>query len=147
MRPAPVAHRVREVPDKTTDGTTIVVHEIVRNMSLPRPGMGDGRPPQVRHALSITLRDGFRGHTVVIAVDGREIYHRAGVITDPTISRADAVTLVVASRLIQLVVSVTPGDYVASFDLDVSAHPYLAISLVGRATVNFETSPHPFPFT
>jgi hypothetical protein len=109
--------------------------------------MGDDRRPGTRHTIDITLRDGFRGHAVVITVDSREIYHRAGVITDPTISRADAVKLVVASRLIHVVVSATPGDYVGSLDLDVSAHPHLAISLVGEGTVNFETAPHPFPFT
>jgi transcriptional regulator of acetoin/glycerol metabolism len=38
----------------------------------------------------------------------------------------------------------TPGDYVASLDLDVSMHPHLAISLVGEGTVSFETSAHGF---
>jgi hypothetical protein len=140
MRPAFAVHRARELPDEATDGTTIVVHKIDREMWVRRPGMGDDRPPETHHALYITLRGGFRGHAVVITVDGREIYHRAGVSTDPTISRADVVEVVVTSRLIQLVVSATPGDYVASLDLDVSAHPHLAISLVGEGTVGIETS-------
>ena len=144
MRLAPAARRVMEVRDVATDGRTIVIHEIVREMRSPGPAMEDPRRSEARHALHLTLRDGFRGHEVVIAVDGREIYRRAGVITDPTISRADAVELVVASPLIQVVASVTPGDYLASLDLDVSAHPHLAISLVGEGTVSFETSSHRF---
>jgi hypothetical protein len=123
-----------------TDVTEFVLYEIAREMRRPGPGMGDPHPPDTQRALHITLRDGFRGHTVVIVVDGREVYHRAGVTTDPTMSRADAIELVVAPRLIQVGVSVTPGNYIASLDLDVSAHPHLAISLVGEGTVSFETT-------
>ena len=139
MRLAP-ARRVREVRDEPTDGATIALYEIAREMRWPGPGMGDPRPPDTQRTLHIILRDGFRGHAVVIIVDGREVYRRAGVTTDATISRADAVELIVAPRLIHVAVSVTPGDYVASLDLDVSAHPHLAISLVGEGTVSFETS-------
>jgi len=135
---------MREVRDVATDGTTFALYEIAREMRWPGSGMGDPHPPDTQRALHITLRDGFRGHTVVIVVDGHEVYHRAGVTTDPTMSRADAVKLVVAPRLVQVAVSVTPGDYIASLDLDVSAHPHLAISLVGEGTVSFETSAHRF---
>ncbi|HMH50260.1 MAG TPA: hypothetical protein VK548_08515, partial [Candidatus Acidoferrum sp.] len=108
----------------TTNATTIVGHEIAADMT----------------SLSITLGKGFRGHTVVIAVDGREMYRRAGLSTDPTVARADVVEIAVASRLIQVVVSATPGDYVGSLELDASAHSRLAISLVGEGTVSLETS-------
>ena len=92
------------------------------------------------NSLSITLGKGFREHTVVIAVDGCEMYRRTGLSTDPTTARADEMEIVVASRLVQVVVSATPGDYVGSLDLDVSAHSRLAISLVGEGTVSLETS-------
>jgi hypothetical protein len=142
MKLAPAARRVRGARDVATDVATIVLHET--EMRWPRPGMGGAPLPDTQHALHITLRDGFRGHSVVIVVDGRAMCHRAGVVTDPTISRADAVELVVPRRLIQIVVTATPGDYVASLDLDVSTHPQLAISLVGEGTVSFETSVHGF---
>lgn len=142
MKLAPAARRVRGVRDVATDVTTIVLHQT--EMRWPTPGMGGAPLSDTQRALHITLRDGFRGHSVVIVVDGREMCRRAGVVTDPTISRADAVELVVTRRLIQIVVSVTPGDYVASLDLDVSTHPHLAISLVGEGTVSFETSGHGF---
>jgi hypothetical protein len=106
--------------------------------------MGGVPLPDTQHGLHITLRDGFRGHSVVIVVDGREMCHRAGVVTDPTISRAGAVELTVTRRLIQIVVTATPGNYVASLDLDVATHPHLAVSLVGEGTVSFEASVHGF---
>jgi hypothetical protein len=126
------------------DGTELALYEIAREMRWPGPGMEDPRPPDTQRTLHITLRDGFRGHAVVIVVDGREVYHRSGVTTDRTMSRADAVEFVVASRLTQVVVSATPGDYFASLDFDVSAHSHLAISLVGEGTVSFETAAQRF---
>jgi len=93
-----------------------------------------------QHALHITLLDGFRSHVVVIVVDGHEVYRRDGVTTEPTIARADAFQVAPASRVAHVAVFATPGDYVASLDLDVARHPHLAISLVGEGTVSFETS-------
>jgi hypothetical protein len=103
--------------------------------------MDSGRAPKREHALLVTLRDGFRGHAVVITVEGREVYRRAGVTTPRSGSRADMVELVTGSRVAHVAISATPGNYVASLDVDVSAHPHLAISLVGESTVSFEPSP------
>lgn len=97
--------------------------------------------PSSPHGLHIALRDGFRGHTVVIAVDGLEVYRGAGVTTDRTGARADAFDVTAASAVARVGVSVTPGDIAASMELDVSQRPHVAISLVGTATVSFETSP------
>jgi hypothetical protein len=140
MRLAPTAHRTREVHDGVADGTTIALYEIARGMRWPGSGIGNPRSPDPPYPLHITLRDGFRGHAVVIVVGGREVYRRAGVTTNPTILRADAVELVAATNRVHVEVSVTPGNYVASLDLDVSAHSHLAISLVGEGTVSFEIS-------
>jgi hypothetical protein len=101
-------------------------------------------PAKEGHSLHISLREGFRGHTVVIVVDGDEVYHRSGVTTDPKIPLSDVVEVVVERRMVQVKVSVTPGDYVASLDLVVAAYPHLAISLVGEGTVSFETSARRF---
>jgi hypothetical protein len=108
------------------------------------PAEEEPQSPDTRHALHITLREGFRGHTVVIVVDGDEVYRRSGVTTDPRIPLTDAVELVIGRRLVQVMVSVTPGDYHASLDLVVSAYPHLAISLIGEGTVSFETSARRF---
>jgi hypothetical protein len=41
-------------------------------------------------------------------------------------------------------VSVTPGNLAAAFDVDIVERPYVAISLIGEATLAFETSAVPF---
>jgi hypothetical protein len=98
-----------------------------------------------QHALHITLLDGFRRHAVVIVVDGREVYRRDGVTTDPTTAHADAFQAAAASRVAHVAVFAIPGDYVASLDVDVARHPHLAISLIGEGTVSFETSAYRSP--
>lgn len=115
--------------------------DVARDMSGPESGMR-GHTPTAQHALHITLLDGFRRHVVVIVVDGHEVYRRDGVTTDPTIARADAFQVAAAFGVAHVAVFATPGDYVASLDVDVARHPHLAISLVGEGTVSFETSAH-----
>ena len=60
--------------------------------------------------LSIKLRDGFNNNTVTIKVDGQEVYHKAGVNTDLTISFADAVEVPVEVPVIKLEVALESGQ-------------------------------------
>lgn len=108
---------------------------------------GDAPMPDVRHPFHVTLRDGFRGHTVVLHVDHREVYRQAGVSTDPATARADAFELAAPSDMVRIWVSVAPGDYTATFDLDVARFPHLSIGLVGESTVICEISAVPFRLT
>jgi hypothetical protein len=93
------------------------------------------------HRLHITFRNGFRGHTVVIVVDGREVYRRAGVTTDRHDLPTDVVVVDAGAAVVSLAVSATPGDIAASLEVDVSRHPHMAIDLVGGGTVGFELFP------
>jgi hypothetical protein len=102
--------------------------------------MDGGQASRRGYALRITLCDGFRGHAVVLTVGGREVYRRGDVTTAGADSPADTIELVSASRVTVVTISATPGNYVASIDLDVSAHPHVAVRLVGEGTVSFETS-------
>jgi hypothetical protein len=94
--------------------------------------------------MHVLLRDGFRGHRVVITMNDEKVYDGAGVTTDPVTTRAGAISLPASDPRTRVAVSVTPGDLVAAFEVDVSAHPHVAISLVGESTVAFETSTVPF---
>jgi hypothetical protein len=89
--------------------------------------------------VRVVLRGGFRGHGVVITIDGHEIYRRSRVTTDAVTLRADAIDVVLSSPLAHVEVSVTPGQLVASVDIAFCDHACLAIDLVGAATVSFET--------
>ena len=126
-------------------GTMLAVSALERPMTWPGPGDEDVHALDTQHSLRITLREGFRGHTVVIVVNGDEVFRRSGLSTGGAMARIEPVELVVEHRLVELLVSVTPGDYLASLDLDVTAYPHLAISLVGEGTVSFETSTQPLP--
>jgi hypothetical protein len=103
------------------------------------------RTPRGAHTVHLMLKDGFRGHTVLVTLDDRTVYQAVGLTTDPLTERAGAIAVPAADRTARLAVLVTPGDLAASFDLDVVAHPHVAISLVGEATVAFEMSAAPFP--
>ena len=47
--------------------------------------------------LNIDLQDGFAGDTVVIHVNGQEVFHKANVVTRTQISYADGVSVPVAA--------------------------------------------------
>jgi hypothetical protein len=101
-------------------------------------------PSKGAHTVNLLLREGFRGHTVVITLNDRRVYEAVDVTTDPLTARADAAAVSRIARIARLGVSVTPGPLAATVDVDVAAHPYVAISLVGEGTVAFETSAVPF---
>jgi len=102
------------------------------------------RAPKERLTLHLVLREGFQRHRVVISMNDRKIYQAADVTTDVAAARADATDAISRSRTAHLVVSVTPGNLAAAFDVDIVERPYVAISLIGEATVAFETSAAPF---
>ena len=97
--------------------------------------------PDTRHRLHVVLKDGFRGHTVVVSVDGRKMYARSALTTDPVLGHADVLDLPVSPGPSHISVSATPGAVVGSLDVDVSLHPHLVVSLIGDGTVTFETGP------
>jgi hypothetical protein len=90
--------------------------------------------------LAIVLGSGFRGHTVVIMLDGREAYRAANVNTSAVTSQADAFVAITEERHVHILVRVTPGDLALSVDCDVSAHTRVVISLIGKASLWLETT-------
>jgi len=97
------------------------------------------------YMLHLVLRAGFRRHRVVVTMNDRKIYQKADLVTDVASAQADSKDVISRSRNAHLVVSVTPGNLAAAFDVDLAERPYVAISLIGAATVAFETSGTPFP--
>src|SRR4029453_8959289 len=95
------------------------------------------------YMLHLVLRDGFRGHRVVVTVNGRKIYQAAKISTDPATGRAAAREIALTSPTAHLMFSARPGDLEAAFDVDLAKRPHVAISLVGERTVAFETSTLP----
>src|SRR6266851_5028735 len=96
--------------------------------------------PKAPRTVHLLLRDGFHGHTVVITMNDLEVLHAVGIVTDPVSARAGAIAVCVTTGTARFAVSVTPWNLMAALDVDVVAHPHVAISLVGEGTVAFETS-------
>ena len=94
--------------------------------------------------LHLVLRDGFRGHVVVVTMNDRVVYQAVGVTTDLATARAAAVDIPSPVPTARLEVAVTPGSLASAMDVDLVRRPHVAISLVGAGTVAFETSPAPF---
>ncbi len=101
--------------------------------------MAGDLPEGKSHEFRIDLCTGFRGHTIVIFVDAREVYRRSGVTTDSATSRADAIEVLASAPTAHIEVSVIPGDFFGSIACDTAAHRHVVISLVGEATLNLET--------
>ena len=93
--------------------------------------------------MRLLLGEGFHDHTVVITMNDRGVYARSGVTTDPLTARAAAVAVRCTEPTARMSVSVTTGNLWGTFDVDISQHPHVAISLVGDGTVAFEPSTVP----
>lgn len=59
--------------------------------------------------LRVRLGEGFQNNTVSVRVDGKEVFQRAGVSTDWTISRADSVDVPTGAASVELEVAVDGG--------------------------------------
>ena len=90
-------------------------------------------------AIRLVLREGLRRHDVTVAIDGREVYRRPGAVTDGTRWRPETIDVLSRKRIVRVTLVATPGDLVASVDVDVETYAIVAIDLVGTATVSFET--------
>lgn len=97
--------------------------------------------PAGQTRLSIELRAGFANHTVAVIVDHQEVFHRSGVTTDPASDRAAALDVATLPGVVWLTVVVSPGERIASLDVDAGKHRHVSISLIGTGTISVEVTP------
>lgn len=60
-------------------------------------------------SVEIKLRDGFANDTVIIRIDGREVYRKPQVTTDLAVSYADGLSLPIDRTTIDLRVEIVGG--------------------------------------
>lgn len=81
-------------------------------------------------SLVIDLQDGFSDDTVVIRVDGQEIFHKRGVNTDYALGRADSVKIQVPEGSVEVAVTVPSRHLSDTIVLEVSTTVYLGVSIL-----------------
>jgi hypothetical protein len=101
---------------------------------------------KLMNTLHIALHDGFQGHTVIVTVEGRVAFNKSSVTTNLAISRADAFDVPVTAGNVRVEVSVQPGGRQGSTQIDVTANPFLAVSLEPDGRIAFQVSAEPFRY-
>jgi len=96
--------------------------------------------------LHIALQDGFRNDTVVIYVNGREVYRNTGVTTSLAISRADAFDVAVEQGEVRVEVQVPTRSRSAGVSLDATQTPYLAVEITEQGSLALSRSAAPFRY-
>ena len=81
-------------------------------------------------SLVIDLQDGFSNDTVVVQVNGQEIFHKEGVNTDYSIGRADSVEIQVPEDSVRVEVAVPSRHLSDIVVLKVLTTVYLGISIL-----------------
>lgn len=96
--------------------------------------------------LHIALQDGFSNDTVIITVNGREIYNKAGVTTNLVISLADTVTVPIDSRAASVKIDVASKKLSREVALQVIDTPYLGVALSPEGGLAMTPSTEPFRY-
>lgn len=79
--------------------------------------------------LRVRLGEGFQNDTVSVRVNGEQVFHKEGVSTDWTISRADSLEIRTAAASVQLEVLVQGGPRVVQ-DIAPAQTPFVEVRLV-----------------
>ncbi len=82
--------------------------------------------------LRVRLGEGFRDNTVIVRIDGKEVYRKSGVNTNYTISYAGAVDVPTEAPTVRLEVAVEGGPNVAQ-DIRPGQTPFVEVRLADGA--------------
>jgi hypothetical protein len=89
--------------------------------------------------LHIYLEDGFENDTVVVRVNGREVFRKAGVRTRPEISLADLVEAEVDGGPTTVGVEIpTRGEQVTIHIEDAARTPYVHVSRARAGGITYQ---------
>jgi hypothetical protein len=90
-------------------------------------------------SISIDLQDGFSDDTVMVQVNGREIFSKSGVNTDYSIGRADSVQTMVPEGSVEIAVAVPSRSLSDKVVINAAAEVYVGVSIIDDRIV-FRTS-------
>jgi hypothetical protein len=95
--------------------------------------------------LAIDLQDGFVDDTVVLRVNGEEVFRKEHVSTKLLLGLADSCNKEVEKGSVSVEISVETRDIVKTIPLDVSADTYLGVSVV-NGMIEYIISDEPFVY-
>ena len=96
-------------------------------------------------SLRIDLQEGFSGDTVIVTVDGSEVYRKSGVSTRLPVGVADSFEVQLDADQGRVSVDVATRGLTDATDIRPSKFPYLGVSLSG-GRIAFEPSAELFRY-
>ena len=91
-------------------------------------------PPRLKKKIMVTLsidfQDGFTDDTVVLKLNGKEVFRKKAVSTKLLLGKADSFKTEADTGLVNVEISVPTKDIARTFLLEVSADEYIGISIV-----------------
>jgi hypothetical protein len=96
--------------------------------------------------IHIDLQEGFEGDTVLIRVNGEEVFRRPVVKTRLQIGLADSIQLELPAGLVNIEVALPLRKLSESKALQVSAAVYLGVSVTREGKISYRISKEPFGY-
>lgn len=96
--------------------------------------------------LHIALQEGFVDDTVLIRVDGQELFHETDVRTRFQTGYANSIDLNVEEGTVNVEVAMPLRNLSESVVLMVSAPSYVGVTLTPEGTIHFRLSREPFGY-
>lgn len=98
------------------------------------------------HQLGIELQEGFDDDTVIVLVNGAEVFHEEHVKTRMQIGRAGSTSVTLAEGVAQLEVRLPRTGSSASFKVPLKGPAWLGVSLDAARVPQFQLSLTPFGY-
>ena len=95
--------------------------------------------------LSIDFQEGFANNTVVLHVNGDEVFRKEDVSTKLLLGKADALETMVETGQVVIEINIQTRDIAMTIPLEISADTYLGISVV-NGRIEYVISDEPFGY-
>jgi hypothetical protein len=96
--------------------------------------------------LGLDFQDGFRNDSIVVQIEGEEVYRSEDVTTQLLLGLADSFTTQVPRGTIQIEIDVPTRDLTRSISLEVDGETYLGVSILGGMLEITPPRDEPFPY-
>jgi hypothetical protein len=101
------------------------------------PGIAPDKAGRPMARLTIHLQDGFANDSVVVRVNGNEVYRRSGVTTQLVLGRAEVFATEVPEGPVDVEVEVPTRHVQSTFRIEALPKTHLALSLTADGVDHF----------